>query len=152
MLLEKRQLLCKWLSEFLLHFLWPNFTVLKIKKQNSECVSYKIAANGDMYIFTMIERNFKNYAPKARNMFKITFYHGMVITYRIVCGAIFGDRMSKRIIKFWCPAFSTNKKIIRCSDWKTDIYKKYPGLALAARLSFLLGTEQGYLFFLWIDH
>lgn len=53
-----------------------------------------------LYIFTMIQGIFKNYASKARNMVKITSHHAVVIRHRIVCGAIFGDRMSKRIIKF----------------------------------------------------
>lgn len=54
-----------------------------------------------LHIFTMIQGTFNNYASKARNMDKIAYYHTIVIRHKTVCGAIFGDRMSKRIIMFY---------------------------------------------------
>ena len=66
--------------------------------------------------YLLWSKGLKTYAPNARNMVNITSHHAVIITHRIVCGAIFGDKMCKWIIIFLCHTFSANKEIIRYSD------------------------------------
>ena len=44
-------------------------------------------------------------------MVKITSHHVMIITYKVVWGTIFGDRMSQRIIIYLRHTFCANKEI-----------------------------------------
>lgn len=64
------------------------------------------------------------------NKVKTISHHTMAITCKIACRPIFGDREKDNCIVMSC--FLHKKEIIiRYSDWKADINKKYSGLSLA---------------------